>query len=236
VNDDELLQLLRAANPVPDAQTLGLRAQPEADELLRGVMRAHRPRPRRALLIAAVIAIALLLLAGLAAFFLRDDEKPKSAPGSVTCATAPDLHARQVVTAGPGDPIALCRELWNKRVLGPEEPKDLAACVRREGALVVFPGEWGTTCRRLGLATPARQSDALVQFTTTFGRELERRCVGTREAIHLATRLLAEHGIKGWAVTVATDHPFGPQFPCAAYAMDEPTRTITIIPIFDVHG
>jgi hypothetical protein len=233
--DDDLLEQLRRANPVPSDATVGRRLTADADELfaaiVQGVRPPPRPRRRRAVLIA--VAIALLLLAALAAFFLRRDADPKQ-PASVACYSAADLKARRVIIGVPAnDPRAPCAERWRLGRLGSGPPPDFAVCVLPNGVQAVFPGESGSTCTRLGLkgAGSGRRDESTFSFE--LGRRIHERCFNEADARVVVHEQLVAYGLANWQVSVRRDRPFGRKYPCAEVSIDIPARKIAIVAIPD---
>jgi hypothetical protein len=239
--DEELLEWLRRANPVPSDATAGRRLTADADALYADIVHAPyqprtRPRRRRALLIAAAIAIALLLLAALAAFFLRDEQDPKQ-PASAACYPAADLHARPIIVGVAGnDPRVSCGEQWRLGKLGSGPPGDFAVCVLPRGVQAVFPGDSGSTCERLGLkrAGSGRQDEA--DMSVELARRIREHCLDEADARRLVHDQLVAHGLTGWEVSVRRDRAFGTKYPCADVSIDIPGRTVAIVAVPDLHS
>ncbi len=233
--DDDLLERLRRANPVPAGTTAGRRQAPDADTLLADIVRA-RPRPRRAVLIAAAILIALLILAALAGFFLRHTRDPDT-PGAVACYPTAKVDPKLVVGGSAGaDPRATCAEYWRLGDLGPGPPPDFAVCVLPNGTQAVFPGESGTTCERLGLdvAGSGRHEEAV--FSNELARAIEQKCFDEAGARAVIRDRLAAHNFSDWEVSVAPDHPISDAEPCASVSIDTSARKVVITAITDPHA
>jgi hypothetical protein len=232
--DDELLERLRRANPVPSGATAGRRLTADADALLADIVRAQvepRPRPRRrrrrAVLIA--IAIALLLLAALAAFWLRHEPDPKQ-PAAAACYPAADLRARPIIVGVAGDdPRVPCAEQWRLGKLGAGRPANFAVCVLANGVQAVFPGESGSTCDRLGLNPAGSGRRKEFAFSVDLGRRIHERCFDEAGARALVHDRLVGNGLSNWKVSVPRDRPFGRTYPCADVSIDIPARTVTIV-------
>jgi hypothetical protein len=224
---DELIEQLRAANPVPASQTTGRRASPEADALLARARRGH-VRPRRTVLIAAVIALALLLIAALSGFFVLRRGNARS-PGTVQCLTSGDLRSRRIVVAG-ANPRAACAALWREGRLGHGPVPHFAICTDRSAALVI-PGESGTTCVQLGVAVAETDHETIARFAVDLSARLQYGCTKEQDARTLATDRLRVYGLTDWQVTVSTDAPFGPARPCASIAVDSAHRRVILIAI-----
>jgi hypothetical protein len=232
--DDDLLEQLRRANPVPAAAAAGRRLTTDADALFADIVRERiqpRRHRRRAVLIA--VAIALLLLAALAAFFLRREADPKQ-PASAACYSAADLHARRVIFGVAGnDARAACAEQWRLGNVGSGPLPDFAVCVLPNGLQAVFPGESGSTCDRLGLkiAGSGRRDEST--FSYDLGVKIHERCFDEAGARVLVHEQLVAHGLANWKVLVGHDRPFGRTFPCAEVSIDIRARTVTIVAIPD---
>ncbi len=153
--NDQLLEQLRRANPVPPDATAGRRLTADADALFADIVQGRvqprpRPRSRRKVLIAVAVTIASPARA-LAAFFLRHEADSKQ-PASAACYPAADLRAHPVIVGVAGDdPRVPCAEQWRLGKLGAGPPPDFAVCVLPTGVQGVFPGESGSTCDLLHL-------------------------------------------------------------------------------------
>ena len=235
--DNDLLELLRQANPVPPGATAGRRQTTDADTLFADIVQARpRRRSRRAVLIAAAIAIAILVLAALGAFFLRREAEPKQ-PASAACYPAASLRATPVIVGVPGDdPRPACAEQWRLGKLGRGPVPNFAVCVLRTGVQAVFPGESGSTCERLHLPPARPGPGAEGAFSFALGRLIHEQCYDESGARALVHAQLAAHGLTGWDVSVGRDRPFGPKNPCADVAINIPGRTVGIVATPDPFG
>jgi hypothetical protein len=236
--DDELLEQLRRANPVPSNATAGRRLTADADALFADIVQERvqprpRPRPRRRRAVLIAVAIALLLFAALAAFFLRHEADPKQ-PASAACYSAADLHARQVIVGVAGnDPRTPCAEQWRLGKLGSGPPPDFAVCVLPNGVQAVFPGESGSTCDRLGLPGAGSGRRAESTFSFDVARRIHERCFDEADARVLVHDQLVAHGLADWEVSVRHDRPFGGKYPCADVSIDIRARKVAIVAIPD---
>lgn len=227
---DDLLTELRATNPVPREAVSGFRARPEADELLMRITRA-RPRPRRALLVAAAILLVLLAAGALmgAVYLQRADS---AAPGNVLCARDSNLLDGSASIGFGDDPVETCRSLWRAgRITGAAvvHPPDLTACVTPgHQILVVLPGD-DEKCRQLGMARPKQEIPTeRDRFYSALGIVTE-SCRNEADAIQVVTDVLRDHGRANWTVRVdMADHPETEDSPCAVQSIDELNQEVLL--------
>jgi hypothetical protein len=166
-----------------------------------------------------------------------------SQPLVVACYATPTLTgSRAVVTSEDLGPIAACDPFWRAggefNTTGDAGLPPLFACVLHTGAVGVFPGTEGSdTCSALGLAPAGAsgkeqgENEDIVEVQTALSERFISRCVGREEAVSMAERELADHGLVDWHV--AAGRPFSEQEPCASLAVDIPGRTISLVPVPD---
>jgi hypothetical protein len=241
--DNDLLERLRRANPVPSNATAGRRLTADADALFADIVHGRvqpnprpRPRRRRTVLIAVAVAIALLLLAALAAFFLRHEEDPEQ-PASAACYRAADLHARSIIVGVAGDdPRVPCAEQWRLGNLGAGPPPDFAVCVLPTGVQAVFPGESGSTCDRLHLESAGSGRRDEAAMSRAIVRRIDEQCLDEAQARRVVHEQLVAYGFGDWEVSVGHDRPFGPKYPCADVSINIPARKVGIVAVPDLHS
>jgi hypothetical protein len=234
---------LRAANPVRP-QDVPSPESPQPEALFERIVatdpsassRRSRVRWQRTWLL--VPAALLAAAAGYGIFHQA------SQPLVVACYAGPALTAsRDVVASGDLGPIAACDDLWRPggefNSAGDAGLPPLFACVLEPGTVGVFPGAKGSdTCSALGLAPadPGKSqggNDDIVEVQTALSDAFISRCVGRDEAVGIAERELADHGLVDWHVEAGM--PFSEQEPCASLAVDIPGRTISLVPVSDSH-
>lgn len=194
----------------------------------------QRRRRRRFVVGALVPAVALLVAGvGVAAYLLT---RPATQLEGIGCYRSASLEADAAVVSGDGRiPVAACAGVW-RSAFGREAPP-LQACVLGSGAVAVFPGANGETCRRLGLAELsggyqaeagrfAGLRDALV---ARFGAA----CVGEAKARRIARGELDERGFSDWTLEVGrgiAGEGFSTARPCAGVAFDGERKVVTLVP------
>jgi len=236
MNTRDPFDWLHSVNPVPDSTGLEKpRSDPAAQALLEriredaGVSLRHRRHVRRFLI--PVVAVAAVTTTAAAAWVLS---RKADDPTQVACFRADDRDADIVGLAGDGDPISLCREVWETGQLGPSPgPPALQACVLVSGIVGVFPGENDDVCRRLGL-NPAdlsgdRGAGSIVAVQDRLAERFISECVPFEDAVGIIEGELEDAGLDNWTVVLADAR--APERPCASVAFDVATRSITVVPV-----
>lgn len=239
---------LRKLNPVqPDDvhdTALSDEAQKTLDDIVADRRRPTRrtrqrfvrlPRLRRRTSILILIPVAGAIAAG--AWALTHGASKHLTVG---CYGATSLQARTVVVAaGPGSPVASCRQVWRRGDFGSRSVPHLEACVLPSGAIGVFPGP-AQTCKQLRLQplSPAPRSTTTPRSTGAFAVKLKNAlvtaflansCETSTSAITTVKRTIRRLGGQGWTVEVSG--AFSRQRPCASLAFDEPHQRVLLVPM-----
>lgn len=185
----------------------------------------------------ALVLVPVALAAGLAAGYAWFREAPK--PLLVVCFDRVSLQAGQAaVPATPGDPTSSCVPLWRQggQFAGSSQGfvPPLTACVLPTGAVGIFPASGGQDpCSMLGLAHVdvggSGESASIVRVQDALVAAFLARCVGESEAADLARQEMDRNGLSSWRVVVQPG--FNPATPCASLAVEEPDRTVLIVPV-----
>jgi hypothetical protein len=240
-DNNNLFDLVRATNPVDEAEVEGPdspRAQEQLTRILASPIQEPQRRrmPRRRLRV--VITLAVLALATTAAGWLwtRVIERPNA----VLCYERADLDA-DIAGAPAGDRATAdaCAPVWqdgvlvNPEVATPGSVPPLTACVTENGSLAVFPTDDPVVCDRLGLAHPEpagqESADAVRQLEGSLISFFQsRECIPIAEAETETRRILDQSGFTGWKIQT---QPGSPDRPCGSFSIDAPSETIHLIPI-----
>jgi hypothetical protein len=232
-----IIEAFRRADPigtdVPDR-----RALPSAHSRFADITAQPPRRVRRrtaVVVIALVVAFVLGTLIG--AFAVVDRGQPDvTAP---MCYAAPSLSSRAVVVPAGGDVRTACAALWQNGDFGTGTvPSHFDVCELKTGAPAVFPGESGSVCAELGLASADLSSldDRARAFESQAADAVEGRCVGYDQAHDLVAQYLDQFGLHGWTVGPNPDAlSFGADRPCASLAFPG-QQTVYIVPIPDLHA
>jgi hypothetical protein len=258
--DVELLDRLRAVNPVPAGRTDDLAGSEAAVALFERIVADDRTagrrtvrgpralpvrapdgwrRPRTGRL--AVVAAAATVSAGVAGYALVGRQ-----PGAevVACFAVADFRGDAAVIDLEGeDPVATCSDVWRRGAFGFRSAPALRGCVLESGGVGVFPEVLGgDVCRELGLAalvasvpeTALDEADRFVAFRAAAqARFVGQDCVGSAPATTFVREELDRAGLRGWSVTTATvgdASGFSPERPCATLAFFPEQRTVTLVP------
>lgn len=203
-------------------------------EIALSVRSAQRRRRRRLVVGALVPAVALLLAGvGVAGYLLT---RPATQVEGIGCYRSASLEADTAVISGDGrSPAAACADVWRSEF--GTEPPSLHACVLESGAVGVFPGANGETCRRLGLAELdggyevearrfAKLRDALVA-------RFEGACLSEAEARRIVREELSDRGFDDWKIEEGAGirgEGFSADRPCAGLALDGERKVVTLVP------
>jgi hypothetical protein len=159
-DQSELLQRLRAANPVP-VDDAGASSTPTAIALLDRILAeepgralpppVRAPRARRWRLRLLVPVLAAAGAAGAVGYAMSN--RSVTRPETVACFQRADLNARtQIVAPDARGPVAACTEVWAGGSFGATAVPPLAVCILPSGTAGVFPTDPGADpCARLGL-------------------------------------------------------------------------------------
>ena len=79
------------------------------------------------------------------------------------------------------------------------------------------------------VAGGGNESGAIVRMQDALVATFLARCVSESEAAHLARQELDRNGLSSWRVVVQPG--FNPATPCASLAVEEPDRTVLIVPV-----
>jgi hypothetical protein len=192
--------------------------------------RRWRGRTGGAIIVAVVVAGSA---SGAAAWIAT---RSPTVTTTVGCYSEVSLHpkATVVVAAGSGTAVQACRSVWATgsfaRPGAPVPP--LAACVLPTGYVGVFPATGGDPCATLGLpvASGASPDDTKALAVQDYlSDQFTRRCVPPSEGVDLARAELERVGLHGWTVRAAA--PRDPTDTCSSVAVDQATKTITVVPL-----
>ena len=187
---------------------------------------------RRAVLIAAVVAIVLLLIAALTGFLVLRQSGAKQSE-QAACFVKPEPRSAASSSCSRATIRVPRARNFGAGRLGPGPvPKNFAVCVLPTGGLAVIPGESGTTCQQLALPLAKSGSDAVAEMTKDLTAALQtRRCVSRAEAVATTRERLEPDGLSDWRVRVDSSRPFGGAYPCASFAIDTDKRIVSILAI-----
>lgn len=228
---------MKLEHEIPAERDLpGARLQRRKEHLVREVALSARPRERRRKrwLLGALVPAAVLLLAatGVGTYLATREATHLE---SIGCYATADLAADTTIVSADGrDPIAVCAELWQDGVVGPEgSPERLTACVLESGAVGVFPAVGPETCNSLGLAKLAGgfavDAGRVADLSGAVTARLAIDCVGEDEAQELVKAELAARGFGAWRVEVAGDG-YTAARPCTQFGTDASGRLALLIP------
>lgn len=240
--DEDLLETLRMANPVPVPKTdiAGSRRALALRDMIvtspDGFHFSHRSRSR----LAAALAVVSISAAA-TAYALASREPSKTL--TVACHEAADLRSKTIVVgSSEGDAIATCAALWEKGAFGPRQAPSLVACVLESGTVGVFP-QAGQTCSGLQLSEPPRPPERPQTPPTTsaavglkdalVSRFLAASCVLPAEAEAIVRRELDGRALTDWRIETgggAETEGFSAERPCAGLAFDEEHDRIILVP------
>lgn len=224
-------EIWEAAYPEPteveldaDVDRVVVRARSFAD--------APTARRRRRLSIGAVVGGAIVIVGGSVgvAALLRSGQPTQSAQG-IACRAAEDPRADAIVIPPSVDPIAACAEQWAAGTVGPtEDVPPLTVCIAVTGVVEVYPGD-SEVCGRIGLVNADAELTpdnlAVLALNDRLVEEINLAdCAPAVDVGASAQRIVDESGLGGWAVETRDDSR---DADCAKVALDQPTRTITVI-------
>jgi hypothetical protein len=248
----DALDLLRAANPVPE-DMLPLPAESEAAqqvyERITGTpytgkrVPQSRFRHRRFLPPIAAIFVALSV-GGIAAYSFSSTTVTHHF--AVECYSQPNLSSgAAAVDATSAGPVATCSQAWREGHVGSGPLPLLVACITPQGVAAVFPSVRGAdVCGQLGLpALPAGSTSLTTGATSTTSStaltaeglptslrdaivsQLRSSCQSADQAKRILTILLTKAAVP-WHVVVPT--PFPADHPCASPGFDEANQEIVL--------
>jgi hypothetical protein len=197
-------------------------ARPSDDELIELIVtgaiappvgrRLRSPRRRRLRLLGIIAIGGLATGGGVAAALLARSGHTTRPSAGVACRERFDLHSSATVIEPTDDPVAACRDLWQRGQLptgtAPGTPTGvptLIACLAPNGALNVLPADPGRTCADLDLATSDTApitGDVLVTLRNRLSAEIDAVCVPPADAQAAAQHIVDELHITGWTFTV----------------------------------
>ncbi|MDX2344543.1 MAG: hypothetical protein QNL26_11875 [Acidimicrobiia bacterium] len=228
-------ELLRRSDPAPlkdmpgPESAFGQRVKAAAKSGVPVVQQRKRRVPTVA------IAAAAALAGVAAAYYLT---RPATEPSVVVCYQAATLDAtREAVAAPPALTTAACEQPWidgtlKSDTLGEGEIPPLVGCVNDTGTLWVFPSNYASLCKDLGLANhePTGTPD---DSTTLMGLLSDMinlgECLSIADAQQEITQILDTNDLTLWQINVVTAPT--DERPCASFSLDAPTKTINLVPI-----
>lgn len=233
-------ELLGVADPVPDASGLRL-PRGVADDVVAGRTPNLRHRRRRTTAMFGVVALGVSAVAA-GAFVAR---RQPTTTISVGCYAEARLDAdTAVVNTEPVGAEETCAQLWREGHIGTGPVPPLQACVLRQGAIGVFPGNDPSVCADLGNNTapapppdeiepPAGNGGVVALTAELVAIHGDASCLAPEEARALAASALRRHGFRGWKVEVAggaTGKGFDDERPCATFHVDEEQKVVLLVP------
>jgi hypothetical protein len=238
-DEDELLQRLRAANPVRAGEAAASPARPDPDELFDAVTSRH-PRSRRALVSAALIVVIVAAAGVFGTVYVTQDSPPIAnipSEGIVDCAESDavftlDTDARRVPTEyRGGDPLEACRELWRNGTFGDgsENVPELQLCLQQPlQTPIAVPGP-EDICTQNGLESPDNTLPSdIAQFEAALAEDRSGKCMREAEMRQRLDDVMVQFGRTDWTVEYSTEHPSTDFTPCATLAIDHLARHITV--------
>lgn len=249
MKDNEVIDEMRKANPVPATETRGWSESPRGQavfkeietELVRGNSRNIGPR-RLIFRPVAVASAALALLAAVAAVYVTS--RPTTDPLSVGCYRELNQSGDAAVLSLTGSasnlsPAANCASQWES-AFGEQVPPNLVTCVVANGGLAVFPNHSNqgaeATCSSIGAAPPedGAYAGASAQRVRDWATDLETiyaaagsGCIDRRELGELVKDSLNDWGLDQWSVSQMESGPG--DLNCASYSIDATAGAVLIV-------
>lgn len=233
-------ELLGVADPVPDVSTMRL-PRGVADDVVAGRDPSPRRRRRRTAALAGVVVLGVSAVAA-AAFVAR---RQPTTTINVGCYAEARLDAdTAVVATEPGGAVETCAQLWREGHIGRGPVPPLQACVLRQGAIGVFPGDDPSVCADLGnntapaapseeITPPAGAGDVEALTAELIAAHGDASCLAPDDARAIATSALRRHGFAGWDIEVgggASGRGFDDERPCATFLVDEERMLVVLVP------
>lgn len=188
-------------------------------------------RRRRRSIGAVVVGTIVIVGGSVGVAALIRSGQPTQLTQGIACRAAEDPRADAIVIPPSADPIAACAEQWAAGSLGPtEEVPPLSVCIATTGVVEVYPGDT-QVCGRLGLVNADSEftpdNVAVLALNDRLVDEVNAAdCATAVDVLASAKRIVDESGLDGWAVEIRDDSR---NADCAKVALDQPTKTITVI-------
>jgi len=245
MTERDILDVLRSGDPAPLDTTPGpnspLGRRIHAAVMANAANPSATPRHRRRLT-AVLVAVATLAAGAGIAWALST--RSVTNPISVLCYDAPSTAANAIeAPRGPAPDTAACQALWDDGILpiNSEVPQGrtphLVACVTDTGTLAVFPTNNTSLCGELGLSDPAplpADPDKTYELTQQLIDAINlSTCLTINDAQQTATDIINKLDVDNWTVHAQQTNP---DRPCATLAIDEPNKTITLVPLPKTDG
>ncbi len=224
-------EIWEAAYPEPtdaeldaDVDRVAVRARSFVDA---PTARRHRYRSIGAVVVGTIVIVGGSV--GVAAL-LRSGQPTQSAQG-IACRAAEDPRADAIVIPANADPIAACAEQWAAGTLGPTKGvPPLTVCIAVTGVVEVYPGD-RQVCGRIGLVNADAEltpdNVAVLALNDRLVDEINLAdCSPAVDVGASAQRIVDASGLDGWTVEIRDDSR---DADCAKVALDQPTKTITVI-------
>lgn len=212
-----------------DVSVSGTDAGEMFDRVHAAVSRGRRHRSR--ILIPVAAAVAALVATAAVIVWTR----PAEDPVGVMCYSEFDLGSDAALVPFGGTPVETCEQAWLdpglEDIFGLDRTPPLVGCVLDGGNAAVFPRQGAATCRDLGLAELAGDTDdldALLGFQNAVVGQLLDVCVSPDDAAVIVRTELDAAGLSRWAVV---SDPPPPGEWCGSIAVDPEAQTITVVPI-----
>jgi hypothetical protein len=242
--DDDLLPLLREANPVladdladPHSTAANQILAAAMDQTARRLLRPSRVALRRPRIIGAVAALALVALIATAATYtlVVNWNRHAGTSSALDCVASDQADAHITFDPRADNPVEACRRAW-PHLFGTPAPGSLTACVdgSPQGSIKVYLGDIGV-CQANGAssyggATPEQRR--LADFRDDLTAQLpEHGCIPYDALQHTVEATLAKHRLQGWSITPYENTGVPTRTGgCANVAfIDEPKRMIVLI-------
>ena len=198
----------------------------------RSLADALNPRRRRRRSIGAVVVGTIVIVGGSVgvAALIRSGQPIQPAQG-IACRAAEDPRSDAIVIPANADPIAACAEQWANGTLGPtSDVPPLTVCIAVTGVVEVYPGD-SEVCGRIGLVNADAELTpdnlAVLALNDRLVNEVNAAaCAAAVDVLASAKRIVDESGLDGWTIAIRGDSR---DADCAKVALDQPTKTITVI-------
>lgn len=231
--DDQLARLVRAADPVREADVPDAGA-PAARQLLATAKaagrRSARRRTRRVLAGGCVLAVVTTA----ATYQVLIDRGGRAGESSaVVCVSSAKRDAQLPIVAGVDDPVRTCRERWPE-LFGAAAPSRLSACVdvSVQGSIHVYAGDPGVCAAHdaTPYAGPSPDQLRLVDLRADLAQRVRAaRCLSHTRLRQEIDAALARHRLGGWRVVdYENDDAPARHDGCASAYVDEPERRLMI--------
>jgi hypothetical protein len=188
-------------------------------------------RRRRRSIGAAIVGTIVIVGGSVGVAALIRSGQPTQPAQGIACRAAEDARSDAIVIPASVDPIAGCAAQWATGNLGPtSDVPRLTVCIAVTGVVEVYPGD-SDVCGRIGLVNADAEltpdNVAVVALNDRLVEEVNLAdCAPAVDVAESAQRIVDQSGLSGWTVEIRDDSR---DADCAKVALDQPTRTITVI-------